>query len=533
MVDSPNTGSDSLTDQVAVTAAQMQQIEAVLFQAGMPVPALMEKVAGRVAHWIRAHYPRDRISAIGFIVGAGHNGGDALVVARELFHAGYTILLWCPFDQAKELTTSHKAYLSYLGVTCTNRGDDLQRCDLIVDGGFGIGLSRPLTGDVAQMIETINDWHIPVVSIDVPSGLETDTGAVLGTAIRARHTLCLGLWKLGLLQDAALPWVGETHLIPFDIPPSSIHAVIADAPVLRRISADTGRCHLPLQRSMTAHKYKVGHLLLIAGSRQYVGAALLAGKGAIASGVGMLTVLVPDSLKLTVVSQLPEALVMGASETESGAIAELPAAILWEKYDVVACGPGLTLQAEALMTRVLACDRPLVLDADGLNWLAQQSPSEALKRRPAPTLLTPHGGEFRRLFPDLLDLFPIPSAAAQEAAQRSNCTIILKGAITAIAHQDGQLWFNPESTPALARGGSGDVLAGLVAGLAAQCLMNHQSSDKVFLSAALAAVWWHAQAGRALATKQTVLGCPPSELAQHLLPTLAHLMQVDNSSIGQ
>ena len=527
MMDGNDANSLCRTEQIVVTAEQMQQIEAALFAAGMPVPALMEKVAGRIASWITTYYPRDRTHKIGFIVGPGHNGGDALVAARELYHQGYAVLLWCPFARCKELTANHQRYLEYLDVPFAATGTDLQSCDLIVDGGFGFGLTRPLEGDFAATIEAINTWHIPVVSIDLPSGVETDTGAVLGTAIRARHTLCLGLWKLGLLQDAALPWAGETHLIPFDIPLHSIQTVVAGSTLRRRITATTARAHLPLPRPVLSHKYTAGHLLLIAGSRQYVGAALLAGKGAIASGVGMVTMVIPESLQLTVVSQLPEALVLGASTTASGAIAKLPTSLAWEKYDVVACGPGLTFQAASLTTEVFESNCPLVLDADGLNWLAQQSPITKLKQRSAPTLLTPHLGEFRRLFPELLANAPTPVAAAQQAAQTARCTLVLKGAMSAIAHSDGQLWFNPDSTPALARGGSGDVLTGLIAGLAAQQLKGKQPLNQVLLAAALAGVWWHAQTGRRLAKERTTLGCAPSELATNLPATLAQLIQDD------
>ncbi|MEO0984676.1 MAG: NAD(P)H-hydrate dehydratase [Cyanobacteria bacterium J06639_14] len=511
----------SLAEHVVVTAEQMQRTEGALFAAGMPVSALMEKVAGRIADWIARQYPVDRTPTLGFIIGPGHNGGDALVVARELHHQGYRVLPWCPFLRLKELTANHKRYLEYLGIAFAASGLDLCDCDAIVDGGFGFGLARPLEGEMAEVIESINQWPIPIISIDVPSGIDTDTGAVLGVAIRARHTLCLGLWKLGLLQDAALPWVGQAHLIPFDIPASSLRTGLQDSPQLKRLSTAAACPHLPLPRPVLAHKYTAGHALVIAGSRQYMGAALLAGKGAIASGVGMLTMVVPESLKLTVVSQLPEALVLGASEAADGAIAALPPSLTWEKYDVVACGPGLTVQADTLMAEVFECCCPLVLDADGLNWLAQRSPINSLQQRTYPTLLTPHLGEFRRLFPDLLAQTSTPTAAAQKAAQCADCTIVLKGAISAIAHPDGQIWFNPNSTPALARGGSGDVLTGLVAGLAAQHVKGNLPLEQVFLSAAIAGVWWHAQAGCDLVMERSLLGCAPSQLAKYLPLALA------------
>lgn len=502
----------------------MQQIEASLFAAGMPVAALMEKVAGRIAAWIEQQYPPSHTSRLGFIVGPGHNGGDALVVARELYHQGYEVLLWCPYTRVKELTTAHKTYLQYIDVAFTDSGERLASCDLIIDGGFGFGLERPIEGVMATMLEQINRWHIPVVSIDIPSGLATDTGQVMGTVVQATQTLCLGLWKLGLFQDAARPYVGELHLIPFDIPNHSIVPVVGSLPSGIRLSNTVARSCLPLKRAVNAHKYMVGHLLLIAGSQQYTGAALLAGKGAIASGVGMLTLVVPASLKLLMVSELPEALVIAAPETPDGAIADLPTDLALDKYDVVACGPGVTLQAEQCLERIFASDRPLVLDADGLNWLAQGSPVERLRQRSAPTLLTPHLGEFRRLFPDFLDQTATPSTAAQSAAQSTSTTIVLKGATTAIAHIDGQLWFNADSTPALARGGSGDVLTGLVGGLAAQHFKQSAATRPGFLESVLGAVWWHGQAGRSLAVTHTVLGGAPSALANALLPTLRQLL---------
>ena len=247
-MDSQQIASLSSTASVVVTAQQMQAIEATIFSEGIPVAALMEKVAGRIAQWIRQHFPRDRTGRVGVIVGPGHNGGDALVVARELHHCGYQVILWCPFTQLKELTAQHKAYNDYLGLRSTPSSADLSQCDLIIDGGFGLGLTRPLSGALAQGIELINRTPIPVVSIDLPSGLETNTGQVLGIAIKAHHTLCLGLWKVGLLQDQAQPWVGQLHLLPFDVPSSAIQTVLATSSTTCCITDAAASTRLPLPR---------------------------------------------------------------------------------------------------------------------------------------------------------------------------------------------------------------------------------------------------------------------------------------------
>jgi hydroxyethylthiazole kinase-like uncharacterized protein yjeF len=519
--------SEPLHPRVIVTAREMQALEARLFAAGMPVAALMEKVAERIAQWLEAHYPRDgrwrpvprdhRFPTVGILVGPGHNGGDALVVARELHHQGYGVQIYCLSDRHKDLTATHLAYARHLGIPIVETITDLEACAYLVDGGFGLGLTRPLTGAIAAAVETVNGWGCPVVSIDLPSGLHTDTGQPLGAAIRATHTLCLGLWKRGLLQDAALPFCGEAVLLPFDIPDPDIEAVVGREPPLQRLTPAMALAQLPLDRAPTAHKYTVGHLLLVAGSERYGGAALLAGRGAIASGVGMVTLVVPERLRLTALAQLPEALVLGAAESSRGAIQTLPDGLDLNRYDAIACGPGMTVDSGAFEA-IWRSDRPVVLDADGLNWLAQQSP-ELRQSRPAPTLVTPHAGEFRRLFPDI-DLSPDAIAAATAAAQATGWTVVLKGARTAIAPPHGTTWVNPDSTPALARGGSGDVLTGLMGGLAVQRIRGGAGADEGLLAAALGGVWWHAQTARAIAQQHTVLGSSPSQLAAMLLETL-------------
>lgn len=498
-----------------VTAAQMRQIEARLFAAGMPVAALMEKVAGRITQRLQSLSTWRPGRRVGVIVGPGHNGGDALVVARELYLQGCQVQVAQPIAPLKDLTQAHATYCRSLGMTWSSDLTTLRHCDLLVDGLFGFGLERPIAGDLALSLTELNQWAIPVVSLDLPSGLHADTGQVLGVAIRATHTLCLGLWKRGLLQDTALDWIGQTELLPFDIPLADIQAVIGEGRI-QRITPEVALAHLPFQRSQTAHKYTVGHLLLVSGSRQYVGAAILAGLGARASGVGMVTIAVPETIKPLLSERLPEALIVGCPETDGGAIASLPLDLT--AYDTIACGPGMTGQAEAVVQQVLQSSQPLVLDADGLNILAQLGATDILQRRTAPTVLTPHWGEFRRLFLEITESSPDRVAAAQAAASQTGAIVLLKGARTAIADAH-TVWINPESTPALARGGSGDVLTGLAGGLLAQAIASHQPITP--LAVAKSAAWWHAQAGIRAAQERTVLGVDPATLASYLIPAIA------------
>ncbi|MDV3353684.1 NAD(P)H-hydrate dehydratase [Leptothoe sp. LEGE 181152] len=517
-------GSSPHRHSFCVASKQMQAIEAQLFDAGFPVAALMEKVAGRIADYWAQHW--DRSYEVGVLVGPGHNGGDALVVARELHLQGYGVKIYGPFERCKSLTMDHGRYCRSLGIPWYQTWSELeanlgQRCRLL-DGLFGFGLSRPISEEVATAITRINHSNMPVVSIDLPSGIHTDSGEALGIAVKADITLCLGLWKRACLQEIAQPYLGHTELIDFDIPLANIEAVLGVTPKVQRLTPGRALRTLPLQRSPVAHKYTVGQLLAIAGSRQYAGAALLTGHGAMASGVGMVTLVVPETIRPSMVAQLPGALVIGAEETATGEIATLPPLDL-DRYDTIACGPGLA-QVDWL-SDILASSPPLLLDADGLN----STTTEQLTKRLGPTVITPHPGEFRRLFPELIS----GHDGALQAAQQTGTMVVLKGAKVAIASGD-RLWVNPHSTPALARGGSGDVLTGLMGGLMAQKIADvnrgqrqkstpANSTDAV-LEAAIGAVWWHAQAGLYAEQQRTVLGVDPLQLAQSLDPALANYL---------
>lgn len=515
--------------QVVVTAGQMRDIEDRIFAAGMPIVALMEKVAGLIARRIQEipptpllkgrNIPLKRGSRVGILVGPGHNGADALVVARELNFRGYEVGIYSPFSKLKELTSQHLQYAQSLGIPIYQTIEQLPDSDLLIDGLFGFGLEKKLTDPIASAINQLNELSVPIYSIDLPSGLHTDTGEVLGTAIRATHTFCLGLWKLAFFQDQALEYLGKAELIDFDIPLADVEAVLKDTPKIKRITVATALATLPLPRPPVTHKYKEGHLLLICGSRRYAGGAILTGLGARASGVGMLSIAVPESLKSLLVSHLPEALIVGCPETESGAIAhlQLPENTDLSSFNAIACGPGLTRDATPIVQEVIESDRPLLLDADGLNILAQMGTIPTLKKRLAVTILTPHTGEFQRLFPDIPDAKYDRVKAVQEAAAQSGAVVLLKGARTAIANPQGAVWIVPESTPALARGGSGDVLTGLLGGLLAQAVTRQIPVEDIVATAA----WWHSQAGILAAQERTELGVDAFTLTQYLMKALS------------
>ncbi len=498
-----------------VTAQEMQHIETVMFDAGMSVAGLMEKAGVRLGDRLVQLYGPEQ--SVGILVGTGHNGGDALVIARELYLRGYSVTIHCPQEPTKNLTQDHLDYARHLGILEVMAVEDLQGCDWLIDGLFGFGLSRSLSTAHQTLIDQVNQWGMPMLSLDMPSGLDATTGKPWGTAIKADRTLCLGLWKLGLLQEDALGWVGEVELIDLGVPQSAIVQVLGDNSKQQRVTPLWIRETLPLPRPSSTHKYEQGHLLLVVGSDRYAGAALLAGLGARASGVGMLTLAVPKSLKSLITAQMPDALVIGCSETPQGAIDYLPKDLDLASYDTIACGCGLTQEAQLVVQQLLRGPRPLVLDADALNILGEKA-KLLLPYSSAATVLTPHVGEFRRLFPEIWQGAESRTAAVVAAAGLTGATILLKGARVAIADAAGMLRINPVSSPALARGGSGDVLTGLLGGLLAQNMT--QAVPRPILDVVQTAVAWHGMAGSWASSTRTELGVDAQTLSQALLPAL-------------
>lgn len=495
-----------------VSSAQMQRIEEQIFSAGMPVAALMEKVGLAVVAQLQKDFPQAH--RIGILCGTGHNGGDGLVVGRELWLAQKSVKVWLGKPELKPLTADHARYLKALGAEFVESLEELADCDLLIDALFGIGLNRPLGEPWAGAVGWANGSGIPILSLDLPSGLNDQTGEVWGCCIRASHTYTLGLWKRGLWQEAALPWVGRLRRVDFGIPAWACPEDEVPRLLLRPWQ------HFPADPPLDTHKYRQGSLLGVAGSAAYAGAAVLAGLGSRASGVGMVTMAVPAELKGLIHSALPEVLVHAWEGIPSlPPVAEKP-------FQAVAVGPGLGETRLPLLELLLRdwAGIPWVIDADGLNALAEMG-VERLPENGIQAILTPHLGEFRRLFPGI----PLGDRieAAQRAAAQSGAVVVLKGARTVIASPTGECWVNPESTPALARGGSGDVLTGLIGGLVARrrAQAGQPLDAPALLSCACAGVWWHAQAAVHLAQERGLTGVDPARLAEHLPQALQALQQ--------
>ena len=456
-------------NHLLVTGAQMAELESQLFASGLPVEALMEKAALAIARRLLATPP----AAALVLVGPGHNGGDGLVVARELHLAGVPVRLWTPFERPKPLTSAQLRHCRWLGIPVLEGEPDPSDQSLWIDGLFGVGQQRPIDDSLASLL-TRRHQERPgaLVAIDVPTGLCSDSGRLMGsTAARARSTYCLGLFKQGLVQDAALAWVGQLERIDLGLPTALLAPLAASQPLALGAADGATAPWPPLEPA--AGKYGRGRLLVVAGSPSYPGAAQLCLQGASASGCGSLKALVPEAGAPGLWASQPHVVLLDAAALEP------PRAL--ERFDAVVFGPGLGAgkgqadpSQQQLWDQLQGFRGLLLLDADGLNRLAElgqgleSGASQWLRQRQGPTWLTPHRAEFARLFPDLAGLAPLKAAAA--AAQASTATVLLKGAHSVIATADGRRWQLAETCPGAARAGLGDVLAGYAAGRGAMAV---------------------------------------------------------------
>ena len=501
-----------------VSGAQMAALEQQLFASGLPVEALMEKAALAVTRRLQEQWGRqlDHHGAV-VLVGPGHNGGDGLVIARELHLAGVDVAIWSPFERHKPLTASHLRHALWLGIPRLETPPEPGGAALWIDALFGIGQSRaPGAALEALLAQRQIERPHTLVAVDGPTGLCSDTGRLLGTAAACAHrTYAIGLLKTGLVQDAALRWVGQLERVDLALPPSLLASLPPTQP-LALGPADLAR--LPaLNLDPAAGKYGRGRLLLVAGSERYRGAAALALLGADASGCGSLRAALPRPVAGELWRWLPHA-VLDTSLTSSAA-GDLHLAALahcdLNRLDALLLGPGIgcpdeppSPQEAVAWQQLQQFAGLLVLDADGLNRLNQLN-TDWLAQRHGPTWITPHAGEFARLFPDLAASAPLEAAAA--AARRSGAVVLLKGAHTVIAAPDGRRWQLLASAPEAARTGLGDVLAGFAAGRGALARAAGAAADATWLAAAALA---HATAGLELRQEQVVPS--PERVARRL-----------------
>lgn len=502
-----------------VSAAEMRELDRhTIDTLGISGEVLMESAGRAVADRVLAILAQATgvPAPVGVICGVGNNAGDGFVVARQLHQLGipvFAVLLGSHDRLPADAACNHRRMIA-LGVPVQGADWVVPRGGVVVDALFGTGLSRPLEGaarEAALRINRAGEDGATVVSVDLPSGLDADTGQVLGIAVRARETVTIGLPKLGLCLEPGRSHAGTVHVARIGIADQA-PGVVPRGELWTRASC--GR-RLP-GRPADGHKGSFGHVLLVAGSRGKTGAAQLAALGAVRAGAGLVTVACPAGVGEILEIKTSEAMTVPVADTEDHSFAAAAVArlvSLANERDVVALGPGVGQQSEtAGLMRELAklIERPLVIDADGLNAFAgEPGLTSILKARSAATVLTPHPGEAARLLGvTSAEINRDRVAAARRLAAASAAVVLLKGAGSVIAAADGRVAITPTGGPSLSAGGTGDVLTGMLAAFLAQGM-------EPWDAAALAA-WVHGDAGDRLARRAGPSGLLASELADEV-----------------
>jgi ADP-dependent NAD(P)H-hydrate dehydratase / NAD(P)H-hydrate epimerase len=468
----------ALVDPLEVlTPLEMARADQLTIAGGISGLELMERAGQAVAETVRRLLPSGARVAV--MTGPGNNGGDGFVVARLLAEAGYPVSVSLLTAREKLKGDAAFAAASWTGFSKGLSPAIADEADLIVDALFGAGLDRPITGNVVQTIEAVNRSRVPVVAVDLPSGVNGRDGNIMGTAVQASACVTFFRLKPGHLLMPGRKMCGQVTVADIGI----------DAQVLDTIQPLAWRnapalWSLP-EPAVDGHKYTRGHVVVVSGPATRTGAARLAARGALRAGAGLVTVAAPldaldeNAAQLTAIMLLP-------MDGPKG----LTSILTDERKNVVVMGPALGLDEATidLVTAALASRSAVVLDADAVTSFAGAADRLAslIRERKAPVVLTPHEGEFARLFPDLA-LNSSKLERARLAAELTGATVVLKGPDTVVAAPQGAATIADNAPPQLGTAGSGDVLAGIVGGLLAQGMLPFE--------AAVAAVWLHGEAG--------------------------------------
>jgi len=447
---------------------------------------LMERAAMQVTLWLKNKYGTDR--KIILLAGPGNNGGDALAVARQLAERGYQCEIFLfnggkglkgsPAVNLQRLEEQGKVTLKFIGGI-----DDFQVTepgDVIIDGLFGYGLTRPLEGLPADIVQKVNSLPNEVISVDIPSGLmgEDNSGNIVDNIIKADFTLTFQFPKISFLFAENEKYIGKWEVLPIGLHQEGIE--ITPSEFFLTEKEDVKKMIVP--RSKFSHKGTFGHALLIAGSYGKTGAAVLASRACLRAGAGLLTTHVPHFGYPIIQTAVPEAMV--SVDAHDSIFTEFPDLT---SFSAIGAGPGIGMKSNtrnALYELITQARVPLVLDADALNILSENP--GWMQNLPENTILTPHPGEFRRLAGETADSWARIQKQRQLAVTLK-IIIVLKGAFTSVAIPDGRLFFNSSGNPGMATAGSGDTLTGIILGLLA-CRMKPEH-------AAIAGVYLHGHAG--------------------------------------
>lgn len=461
------------------TAQEMRDLDRYAIETiGIPGVVLMENAGRAVARLLTDRHPRPGTALV--IAGTGNNGGDGFVAARHLAAAGWKVTVWLAGTEEK-LTPDSAIYFRVcrnMGLTIIRdeegRRDELARriegADAIVDALLGTGIRGEVRPRALELIRLVNEHRRGVVvAVDVPSGADTDTGALLPDAIRADWTVTFAYPKWCHYLRPAAEYCGEVIVADIGIPRSAAEHRSPAA----RVNDPSWWGEWLRPRSRWSHKGTYGHLLVVGGARGMLGAAVLAGMAGLRVGAGLSTISVPAAQEPILAAKVTDAMVWGWPDDGAGRFAGDSARVLSERvrrFTAAAVGPGLGRfpgEGDWLQELLEGMPFPIVLDADGLNVLAENP--DVLRHRRAETILTPHPGEMARLAgTDVKGVESSRHTIAREWARKTGSVVVLKGTHTIIAFPDGTQMVNPTGTPAMAKGGSGDVLSGVIGGLLAR-----------------------------------------------------------------
>lgn len=499
-----------------LTGGEMRNLDRRTIQErSVPVEALMENAGRCVAEEAERTWGPLSEKGIAVAAGKGNNGGDGLVAARHLWGtaARVEVFLSTPADALQGEAGMNLRRFQKLGgpvheisdIPVEELTETLSRFHVIVDALLGTGISSPVTGGTARLIEAVNRSGRPVLSVDLPSGIHADTGKVMGTAVRATVTVTLGLPKRGLLVFPGAEKAGRLCVADIGFPPDLIGEIpsalnwVTPAEVSRMLS----------HRAAESHKGVFGHVLVVAGSRGKGGAGVLAAHAALRVGAGLATLALPAGLEPDLPSRPAEVMTLPLPATAEGSIGRGATEILLKAAQgmkAVALGPGLSTHPDTVrLVRDLIPELtvPMVIDADALNGLAGQT--DILKKLRAPAVLTPHPGEMARLIASTPEAVQADRlASASEWVGRYPVTLVLKGARTIVAYPNGTINVNSTGNPGMASAGTGDALTGMIAGLIAQ------GYDPQ--GAALLGVYLHGLAGDMAAAELGPIGLMASDL---------------------
>lgn len=504
-----------------LNTAQMREADRrTIHDIGIPSLVLMENAGRQVTAALESLFADLAERHVAVIGGKGSNGGDGFVVARTLQQRGVAVSVFVigTIAEVQGDARVNLEILGRLGVSVVEIADEGQwelhvsqvsASDLIVDAIFGTGLSRPLSGIYETIVADVNELGIPIVSIDLPSGMSADTADLEGSAIDATLTVTLGAPKLPLVLPPAERQAGEVVIADIGIPEEIIDEL--DGPWVSLMTREQMR-GLITPRAHDSHKGDFGRVLIVAGSRGKAGAAALAAQGALRSGAGLLTVATPLSCQAVVAGYAPESMTLGLAESPDGTVLpDAVEALLAYTSDVIAVGPGLG-RGDAVTTFVRALveksELPLVLDADALN--AFEGDAEALVGREGrDIIITPHPGEMARLLGCRVeDVQSDRLGMARDFASTHRIYVVLKGYRTIIAGPTGRVFVNPTGSPGMATGGTGDVLTGMVAAWLAH-LLDAEAACRV-------AVYVHGAAGELADADEGEVAMTAGDLASHI-----------------